>query len=96
MPLIYFDIFLKFWTAIAFKHYNGTAVTWFDAVQKCKEKGGVLAFFDSPHDHLMALKNIPVDGRVWLGYSQLNREGIWRTVYDEEPEYVKLWSFEFQ
>lgn len=51
-----------------FRYYNGTDITWFDAVKLCEEKGGVLAHFDNVHDHLLALKRLPNDGRVWIGY----------------------------
>lgn len=51
-----------------FQHYNDTDVTWFDSVQLCKKKGGVLAYFDNPYDHLTALRKLPMDGRYWVGY----------------------------
>ena len=52
----------------AFGYYNATGITWFDAVKLCEKKGGILAYFDSPHDHLVALRSVPMDARVWIGY----------------------------
>ena len=51
-----------------FEYYNGTDITWFDAVKNCEDKGGKLAYFDNVHDHMVAIKRLPMDARVWIGY----------------------------
>jgi len=75
----------------AFGYYKADAdgITWFDAIKLCEKKGGMLAYFDSPHDHLVALRSVPMDARVWIGYSDLEREGEWKTVTNEIPSYMK-------
>lgn len=75
----------------AFGYYKAEAdgITWFDAIKLCEKKGGILAYFDSPHDHLVALRSVPMDARVWIGYSDLEREGEWKTVTNEIPSYMK-------
>ena len=52
----------------AFEFYEDTGVNWFDATKLCYERGGELAHFDDPYDHLYAMKGIPASAKVWIGY----------------------------
>ena len=52
----------------AFEFYEDTGVNWFEATKLCYERGGELAHFDDPYDHLYAMKTIPASAKVWIGY----------------------------
>ena len=52
----------------AFEFYEEVGINWFDAAAICYEKGGELAHFDDPYDHLYAMKSIPSSAKVWIGY----------------------------
>jgi len=78
------DKIVKKW---AFHHETG--LTWLEAAENCRQSGGVLAFFDDAYDHIQALKQIPMDARFWVGYSDLALEGLWKTVTNEIPSYAR-------
>ena len=47
------------------------------------------AYFDDAYDHIEALKQIPMDARFWVGYTDLGLEGLWKTVTNLTPTYMR-------
>ena len=69
--------------------HHETGLTWTQATLACRKAGGVLAYFDDGYDHIQALKQVPMDARFWVGYSDLALEGFWKTVTNKVPSYLR-------
>ena len=59
--------------------YYSTEVTWYTAKQFCEEQGGHLVTI-SDRDENIAVLNISDNKQVWMGGTDIGREGLWKWV----------------
>ena len=71
---------------------SSTSLDWLDALTNCVQQGGTLATVDNQQeqDALSALiptsiSSLPLTGGVWIGLSDILREGTFDTWRDDSP-----------
>jgi len=79
---------------------SSTSLDWLDALTNCVQQGGSLATVDNQQeqDALSALiptsiSSLPSTGGVWIGLSDILREGTFDTWRDDSPVIYSGWKF---
>jgi len=64
---------------------------WMSAARACKDLGGHLVTISSQAENDFVHRTVAKGGNVWIGYSDMQREGEWRWVGGKKSRYTN-WS----